>query len=301
MDYILATLATILLAGQISINKLFQKENGDGFRTGILFNLVNGIITAVFFFCLNGFHLHVSLYSAIMATVMTVCATAYLIISFRIMAIGSVASYSLFLMLGGMVVPYLYGVLALGESLTVLRTVGLLLICASLVLIGRKSGKSSVRAGILYGVVFLLNGLVSVVSKLHQIDTIHHAVDTADFIILTGLSKTVLLAILLPFLKKPESGSSRQVTRAFVVIALSSIVGGVSYMLQLIGAKTLPATVLYPIVTGGTVVFCALMGDLFFRGKAGSAQPGGHCMLLYGHAVLSVASGCAFGRASSIF
>jgi len=265
MDYFLATLATILLAGQISVNKLFQKENGDGFRTGILFNLVNGSITAVFFFLLNRFRVDVSPFSLMMATIMTVCATAYLIISFRIMTIGSVASYSLFLMLGGMVVPYLYGVLALGEQLTVLRTIGLLMICASLILIGYKGGKRNARAGILYGVVFLLNGLVSVVSKLHQIDTVHHAVGTADFIILTGLTKTVLLAMLFPFLKRPTSGPSPHITRTIVVVALSSVVGGVSYMLQLIGAKTLPATVLYPIVTGGTVVFSAVMGYLFFR------------------------------------
>lgn len=267
MDYALTVLATILLAGQLSINKLFQKENGAGFRTGIAFNLLNGAVTAALFFCLNGFRVELSFYSLAMATIMTLCATAYLIIGFRVMTIGSVASFSLFLMLGGMVVPYLYGVLALGEAFTALRSCGLLLICVSLFLIGGAGGKRSLRASVLYGIVFLLNGVVSVISKLHQIDTAHHAVGTMDFVILTGLAKTALLSLLFPFLKRPEGHPSAKFARTLAIVALSSVAGGISYMLQLTGAKTLPATVLYPIVTGGTVVFSALMGRLFFREK----------------------------------
>ena len=48
-------------------------------------------------------------------------------------------------------------------------------------------------------------------------------------------------------------------------IACSALVGGLSYLLQLIGAKELPATVLYPIVTGGSIIFSAFSGKIFFK------------------------------------
>ena len=38
-------------------------------------------------------------------------------------------------------------------------------------------------------------------------------------------------------------------------------------MLQLLGEKTLPATVLYPFITGGSIVFSSLAGVIFFKEK----------------------------------
>ena len=51
------------------------------------------------------------------------------------------------------------------------------------------------------------------------------------------------------------------------LIFLGAVANGISYMLQLIGAVDLPATVLYPFMTGGTVVFTSLAGVLFFKDK----------------------------------
>lgn len=43
--------------------------------------------------------------------------------------------------------------------------------------------------------------------------------------------------------------------------------GGASYFLQLYVAKSLPATVLYPFITGGSIVFSALIGAVLFKEK----------------------------------
>ena len=48
---------------------------------------------------------------------------------------------------------------------------------------------------------------------------------------------------------------------------MSAIVNGVAYMLQLIGAASLPATVLFPIVTGGTIVCTSLFDKICFKEK----------------------------------
>ena len=42
---------------------------------------------------------------------------------------------------------------------------------------------------------------------------------------------------------------------------------GISFFLQLLGAVNLPATVLYPILTGGTMILSALSGVVLFRDK----------------------------------
>ena len=52
-----------------------------------------------------------------------------------------------------------------------------------------------------------------------------------------------------------------------VIILASSVVGGFSYLLQLIAASKLAATVQFPIMTGGTIVFSALLGWKLFGEK----------------------------------
>ena len=47
----------------------------------------------------------------------------------------------------------------------------------------------------------------------------------------------------------------------------TAAVGGVSYIFQLESAKNLPATVVYPFLTGGSIIFTAISGLLFFKEK----------------------------------
>ena len=51
------------------------------------------------------------------------------------------------------------------------------------------------------------------------------------------------------------------------LIAASAVMGGLSYLFQLMGASHLPATALYPMVTGGTIVLTALAGRVCFKEK----------------------------------
>ena len=51
------------------------------------------------------------------------------------------------------------------------------------------------------------------------------------------------------------------------VILCSAIISGVGYFLQLMGAERLPATLLYPFVTGGSMIFSTLVGIFVFKDK----------------------------------
>ena len=59
------------------------------------------------------------------------------------------------------------------------------------------------------------------------------------------------------------------------LLLASSIADGISYMLQLIGAAHLPATVLYPFITGGVVVLTSLTGVVLFHEKLSKRQLAG--------------------------
>ena len=173
-------------------------------------------------------------------------------------------------MTGGMVVPYVWGLLFLDESFSLLRIVGLLVIIVAIVLSNFDVAKSSPKIIALCVAIFFLNGGCSVVSKLCQIPGTYGVVRPTDFVFLTGVTRSLLCTLaLLLFRKHPSSESDRAIdfNKALPIIVCSAAVCGVAYLFQLIGASNLPATVLYPIISGGSIIFSTLVGMLCFKEK----------------------------------
>lgn len=269
MQYAMLTLAAVLLAADFSINRLYQKKAGVSPEAGFGFNSVFGLFWAIIFFVVNGFKIDFSVYSFAMAAVMSTLVMVYNIIGFRFLKRGAMALYTLFLMSGGMLVPYIWGILFLGEPCTVLRTAAVLIILVGVVLANVSREKADFRLILMCAAVFLLNGFCSVVSKLHQIEVNFRCVNTVDFVILNGIFKFIFGGIIWVFARrKGENGESRPLRgEVLPIIAASAVVGGVSYILQLLSARSLPATVLYPFITGGSIVFSTLAGWLIFKDK----------------------------------
>ena len=117
--------------------------------------------------------------------------------------------------------------------------------------------------------VFVLNGFVSIISKMHQIEINYQCVSTIEFVILGGIFKFFIAGFLFLAFKNREGQRSEKnnFSKSLIVIILSAVIGGTAYFLQLYGAKSLPATVLYPFITGGSIVFSTLIGSLLFKEK----------------------------------
>lgn len=270
MDYALLSLAALMLAVDFAINKLYQQKAGTGLLKGLKFNALHGLCSTVVFFVATGFHVSLSLFSVLMAFAFSLLVMTYSIIGFRIMKNGSIAIYTLFLMTGGMLVPYVWGVVFLDEGMTPLRMVGVALIVCAVALSNPGAKKLSAWQLLMCIAVFFINGSTSVLSKLHQIEAALPTVDAMTFVMLTGAARAVIAGALYLALRlsgKKEETAARKGVGAWTLIVASAAVGGFSYFLQLLGAATLPATVLYPILTGGTVILSALAGVICFKDK----------------------------------
>lgn len=151
-----------------------------------------------------------------------------------------------------------------------MRTVGILLITAAMVLAAggsKAKGKEVDWQNILLCLlIFLCDGFTSILSKMHQIETSLDTVSSGSFAVLSSLIRGILLgAILLCLPRKKEQEKKR--SAEFAVVRNSGGSGGVSYLFQLIGAAQLPATVLYPMITGGTIIPTTLADRVVFREK----------------------------------
>lgn len=265
-------LSVVGLAAQFSLTKVWQQRMGTGMRMGMVYNMLLGLCGAVIMFAVGGFRWEFTLYSFLMAALTSLATGAYTLAGIPLISRRGVSVYTLFLMLGGMVPPYLYGLLFLNETFSVWRTLGLLLIAAALVLVsGGANGRMEKTDIVLCLLVFLLNGVVSIVSKVHQVETVHAVVSAGSFVLLGNLAKVLVTGAAVPFIRR-EGEPARTARRSAILpmLALAAVTAAISalaYMLQLMGAAALPATVLYPLVTGGTIVLTALAGRAFFREK----------------------------------
>ena len=159
----------------------------------------------------------------------------------------------------------LYGVLFLDETISVLRVIGLVCIVAAVFCSGKTKVRVPAWVYVCCVVVFVLNGCVSILSKLHQIETVQPTISTAAFVMYGGMGRALFCgASLLAVGKKAEKPVSSPWKILGVAVGAAAI-SGISYLLQLTGARELPATVLYPMVTGGSIIFSALSGLVFFK------------------------------------
>lgn len=268
-NYLILLAASVLLAGDFAIQKIYQQKSGTGILAGLTFNTVVGLVTAVLFFVLGGFSVNITPYGLLMAGSMSVCVFVYTIIGFRILRDGNMALYTLFLMTGGMVVPFLFGIAFLEEQTTFLKIVGVLLILAAVIMSNLKIEKSAKTQLLLCVAVLFLNGACSVLSKLGQMDVGYGVIEVYDFVCITGIVKFVIcgVAIAVLHMTNKKENEKKVPIPVFPIIVLSAIVGSVSYMFQLMGAANLPASVLFPMVSGGSIIFSTLTGVIFFKEK----------------------------------
>ena len=266
------------------MQKKYQKTAGTSIKAGLIYNAFLGLFSAGMFLVINKFEINISLFSILMASIFSIVLMLYVVIGFQIMEKGNMSLYTLFLMSGGMTVPYIWGVLFLNEEITIIRTIGLAVIIAAIVIYNSGVKMPNKKQLILCLAVFLLNGISSVVSKMHQINPVSKTVTSSDFVFITAVLKAVICSVIMiagrgKLSKNPVRIELRKV---IPIILLAASVDGVSFMLQLIGASNLPATVLYPLVTGGSLMLTSLVGVIVFKEKLSARQWAGIAVCFVG-------------------
>lgn len=270
------------MSGMFALNKLWQKSNGAGIKTSLLYTALTGIFIGVIFFAVGGLRVRITPFSLVCAAAVAALCLGYNLIGFKVFSIGSYSVYMMFLMLGGMLLPFIYGMLFLDDAEGVrpvslaARFLGVALLTLSLVLpcLGDKKDKKNSKLFITLCVaVFILNGFVSITSKIHQIETVRQTVDATSFVALTNGINGLASAVILLFLclrdkKPPELAKNFPVWKIILTPLACGALNGSSYLCQLVAAASdMPASVQYPMITGGTVILSAVVGRVFFGEK----------------------------------
>lgn len=274
-DYIILTVAVLLQALPFVLTKLYQTKTGGSNFDKMMFAVLS-IFGTLGAFAVNGFRMDFSIFSFVLATATAILSTSYTLVGFYLMKSGNLSLYTLFLMTGGMTLPYIYGIVFLGEPLDPVGLFGVILIILAVFLSNTGKGVLTGKQFAACVLVFVLNGSVSIVSKLHQMaDESLAPVDASSFSIMSGISKFVICLVVIMFMKpsKPENRETlRKIPSLLIIVFFAGFANTVSYILQLMSASNLPATVVYPFITGGTIILTAVGGVLFFRDELPKKQ-----------------------------
>jgi len=271
--YILIFLAALGCALNFVVTKVYQLNQGNSIETGVIFNCLVGLAGSLIYFVVCGFKIEVTAFSVIMSLLFTLFLGLYTIIGFKIMSIGSMAVYTIFLMLGGMILPYFYGLLFLDEEITVFKVIALIMMIIAIVLQNEgEKKKGKILFYILCVSVFILNGLTSIVSKVHQIYLEYGTVSNNGFVLLKNLMRFLTFGFMIPFVNKSKKNIFVMTPKMYFVILSSALISSIAYFFQLLCASHLPATVQFPVLSGGTIIFTALLGLICFKEKISKRQ-----------------------------
>lgn len=273
MLYFLVILAGLLFSVRIAFSKLYSLKNGDSFSSTIIFTSFVSIISFLIVFALNGFKIEFNWFSFIFAMIIAFCETLTAIIAIKVLKLGSSFVYSLFLLFGGMVGPFIYGIIFLKEVPTVCCIIGTILSILTLFLplaSKRKEKSNNYLVFILLCIAaFLVNGACGIVMKMHQVsgrEVISSEAFTATYFLIMGVTNLIIFG----FSKiKKSSGAKEKVFNKwfFIFGACYALAGAFASFLNILCAKNVPVTIQPSLVMVSCTLGSALFGITLFKNK----------------------------------
>ena len=283
IDYILILAAVMCCAMQFASMKIYQSNVRQTTVTAITLLIVSNLAAMLVYLVVGGFSVHFSWFSFFWICVKAIVTIPYFVLGVKSLSLGSLAIYSMFMMLGGMILPFLYGVIFLDEELSLWKIVGVILLTGFIVLQATSQGKDGQEKKvdgkqntyfffIICLLIFLLNGATSIISKAHQVGK--NAVDEISFTVMSSFLTVALSALILGGLlcKRDRMEKLGQIKSAFswkpflgmIAVGVISCTGN---FLLLKAASNVPASIQFPLVSGGVIVLSAIVSVCIFKEK----------------------------------
>lgn len=276
--YLILFAAVLMFAAQFAFTNIYGERVQQSFIQTLVMILLTSMIGAAMYWVIGGFRVEFSpallFYAAAFALVMI----PYYVLGIQVLSIGSVALYSMFMMLGGMALPFVYGLFFLGEPLTLGKGIGCvalsLAILAQFLAQQKQEGAKKGKKGLfilLCIAIFILNGLTGVIAKAYAISLTRP--DEIGFTVVSCFLTAVFSGALLigvGFKQKQELIS--EIKKAFqpailLCILAIGIFTHTGNFFHLMAAAQLPASVQFPMVSGGVIVCSAMVSAGIFKEK----------------------------------
>lgn len=257
MYYGLIILSVLMFGGCFKLQDVYRGLRGSGVRISLDTSFIGAIAAVILLFVINGFRIEFTPFTLIMAALASLNSIGFTFCTLKALERIDLSLFSLFSMLGGMVLPFLQGIIFYKEGLTLAKILCLIFIGAALFLtVTRGNG----RGGAIYYVgIFVLNGMSGVLSKIFTESRFEKTSGTSYSLwiaVITALISGVLILSLSGRLKRAES---RITVGAVGASAANGAIYQLANLLLVIALSYVDASVQYPMVTGGVIIVSTLI------------------------------------------
>lgn len=279
--YLMVVLATVLYSIQFVFTKFYQKEKGSSFFYSTIFSAIACFVSVPFFLIINKGKVEFTWFSFLTACLFALDCIFCTVFGAKTLSRANLSVYSLFLMLGGMLLPFIYG-FTIGEKLTVFKGIAVVCVLVAMLFTLQKEEGKKLDFGtiICFILTFVTNGVTGILTYIHQRSTLE-IVSSSAFLFLCNAAQFVLSSFLIlgiylygkaknPKLLEIENRGQEQEksNKKSWLIAVGSVVGymivhSIAMLCTTISAKYVDAGVQSTIVTGGCMVISAFFGLLF--------------------------------------
>lgn len=295
MEYIYLFGASFCFSIQFIFNKLFESRSNGTYNAGMWSCLATALCMLAYLLPAGGFTFAVSASALTCSLLYTVSSLLCSGVTILALHRGKIAVVTTYMLLGGLVLPFVWGIIAYGEALTATKAIGVVILmlsmAASLLLdMRKKTDTPKTGGGLLFHfycfILFLTNGIVSIATTQSQ--KAADAVSADDFLLLCKVETAIAAAVILLILGlwKRKNGDKHGIANAFVGItkdgvrmsaklflilliscALYAVCNGLGNIFSLNCAKTMDASIQFPVISAVVIVLGALFGWLIFHEK----------------------------------
>lgn len=257
--------AVVMFGLQFFMNQDYEKKNGNDLPASMVFIFGSSIAGFLVLLAINKFKFEFTYYTLFMAIITALNMIACLFCSLKSFARINLSLYSIFSMLGGMLLPFFVGTIFYDEKLTLAKVLCFVVVTLALAVTFQK-GKSN-KGFIYYAGIFVFNGMSGVLSTIFQKST-YEKTSAAGYSVLSALMTVVIAGVFILFnLKKTKMPAKN----SYLSLAGNGILNKIANFLLLIALAHVPASVQYPMVTGGVMIVSTILG-FFTPNKPGKRE-----------------------------
>lgn len=259
MNYLLLALMALFLTGQNIVKKKYRQISS----SGVCFFSAMTVSFAILVFaaCNRNWHIEVRfVLPAVAFAFFYAMATVGFLAAIRH---GSLANSSLVIAYS-LLIPTFYGLIFLKESIDAKLIAGLVLIAVSLWLTNYQSGGGRItwKWVVFISMGFVGNGMCTTVQK---ISTNTYGQENMDLIMVMSLLFAVVLLLVSSFVLKEKELVSVSLKKGWHLALACGVMNGVTNMLVIYMNDRLPASVMFPVLSGGNLIMIFLYSLLVLR------------------------------------
>jgi len=296
MDKIYLALTCIFFSVQFIFSKMYQKNSNGSINASLWMTIFYATASLILFGSQIGFTPDIPTTSIIYATIYTFAGILTTLSSILGMKLGKISTISTFMLLGGMVLPFFYGIIFLKESITTFKIIAIIIMIVALIpsLINNdktKNKENNKKNHLLYNLVlisvFIGNGAISIITNaaknIVENPSTFPEKDYMFVVATTQIIIAVIVALIIAIkntVNKKESFSKTLFTgigktyslTAIIIAAFFAAVYGIFnalgnlYSLKCV-ALEMDASIQFPVISGSVIVLTAFIGWGLFKEK----------------------------------